>query len=72
MNTGEIEYEVESVKDHRVTKRRGLEFLVSWVGYNSESDSWEPEINLTGAKQLLEQYWAKESLRQQPSTRRRR
>jgi transposase InsO family protein len=60
VESGELEYEVETVKDHRTTKRRGLEFLVSWVGYNSESDTWEPESNLSGAKQAIEEYWNRE------------
>lgn len=61
--TGELKYEVDSIKDHRITKRKGLEFLVSWVGYNSESDSWEPEAHLSGSSEAVKDYWARESVR---------
>jgi hypothetical protein len=43
--SGELEYEVERIKDHRITRRKGSEFFVSWVGHNSESDSGEPETH---------------------------
>jgi hypothetical protein len=42
------EFEVERVLDHRGDPRRKstLEFLVRWVGFEPEDDSWEPYANL--------------------------
>ena len=34
------------------------EFLVSWAGYDNSHDSWQPEANLAGAKDLLSAFKA--------------
>lgn len=50
-----VEYEVERVL--AVRKLRGsTEYLVRWKGYGSWEDSWEPEENLTNAKQAVEAF----------------
>jgi hypothetical protein len=72
--SGELEYEVERIKYHRIRRRKGLEFLVSWVGCKSESDSWEPEAHLSGSSDAVKEYWARKSARnssQQRQARRR-
>ncbi|KAK4876829.1 hypothetical protein RN001_009335 [Aquatica leii] len=40
------EFEVERILDVKVKKNGQREFLVSWKGYSSSQDSWEPEENL--------------------------
>ncbi|KAJ3037151.1 hypothetical protein HDV00_002033 [Rhizophlyctis rosea] len=52
------EYEVEAILNHR--KARGTtKYLVKWVGYDSDSNTWEPEDNVKGgAESLIAEYWA--------------
>ena len=55
-----LEYEVERVLDDRKVKRgksTKTEFLVKWLGYGPEHNTWEPEKNLTNCKEILEEYW---------------
>ncbi|KZF22515.1 chromo-domain-containing protein [Xylona heveae TC161] len=53
------EYVVEEILDHKI-RGGGIEFLVKWQGYENEEDqTWEPEANLDGAKEVLNQYFAK-------------
>lgn len=57
---GEVEYEVQSIRDHRAVKsgkRTSFEYLVAWRGCGPESDSWEPESNLRNAPQSMQVYW---------------
>jgi hypothetical protein len=60
---GTLEYEVDHIKDHRHTKRQGLQYLVSWLNYPAEEDSWEPAANLQGAQDAVQEYWKKEEER---------
>ncbi|KAJ9528398.1 hypothetical protein QJQ45_020321 [Haematococcus lacustris] len=69
---GEPVYEVEKLLHHKVVKVRGrgngkgrkpgknvkqaLEFLVRWVGYSEEHDTWEPQKNLVNCDEALQQY----------------
>ena len=58
---GELEYEVESIVSHRdrpVGRNRTLrrEYLVHWKGYHPEHDTWEPELNLSNAPAVLQEY----------------
>jgi hypothetical protein len=56
-----LEYEVERVLGHRDVKRgKGTrkEFLVKWLGYEHEHNTWEPEKHLTRCEDLLADYWA--------------
>lgn len=49
---GEEEYEVKEILDSR--KRYGkLQYLVSWVGYNREEDSWQPATNVSNAPEAI-------------------
>ncbi len=59
---GEIEYEVETVMDHRVQhkvvkSRPSFDYLVRWRGFGSDHDTWEPERNLKNASQVVQTYW---------------
>nr|AAG24792.1 pol protein [Colletotrichum gloeosporioides] len=53
----EREYEVERIIDHSDAFGEELHFLVKWLGYGHEDNTWEPQSNLTGAKEELEEYW---------------
>jgi hypothetical protein len=53
---GEIEYEVEAILDHR-TKRRKMEFLVKWLGYDAAKDStWVPFKDMANSPDILRTY----------------
>jgi len=55
--TGEDEYVVEAIKDHRF-EGKTLMLLVKWKGYEKKSDmTWEPEENCEGAKEVLDEYF---------------
>ncbi|WVQ79703.1 hypothetical protein IAT38_001803 [Cryptococcus sp. DSM 104549] len=63
------EYEVESISKHRGTGD-SLEYRVSWVGYDTEWDTWEPAAHVTDATEALAAYW--ESLGRPPPGARKR
>lgn len=58
---GDFYYKVERVIDHRWRRigrsKPKLEFLVKWLGYAHEHDTWEPEINLETASEYVQQYF---------------
>jgi len=61
-STATVEYEDESVCEHRGTTLRDLEYLVKWVGY--VDPTWERLANLRGSSnELLGEYHAVNSLR---------
>jgi len=48
----EEEWKVKDIIDAR-NKNKVKEFLVHWKGYPETEHTWEPETNLTNAKQLI-------------------
>ncbi|GKT30750.1 hypothetical protein ADUPG1_001677, partial [Aduncisulcus paluster] len=40
--SGENEFLVDCLLDHRGKSKKDLEFLVSWSGYEPEESTWEP------------------------------
>jgi len=61
-STTTVEYEVESICEHRGTTVRDLKYLVKWVGYTDPA--WEPLANLRGSSnELLGEYHAANGLR---------
>ena len=55
---GPGEYKVESIVDKRVTEIGSgeiVEYLIKWLGYASESNTWEPMANLF-CDDLIEQF----------------
>ena len=52
---GEEEYEVANILSHWGTPGRRM-YLVSWKGYSSAENTWEPEMNLQHAQTLLKKY----------------
>jgi len=57
---GDLEYEVEQVILHRDTpigrKRSKREYLIKWLGYGPEHNSWEPATNMH-CDELISEYW---------------
>jgi hypothetical protein len=54
---GEEEYEVEEVLDSRKYGRwKKLQYLVKWVDYGPESNSWEPAENLDTAPEKVAEF----------------
>ena len=63
-NSRQIEHSslLEKNMDHRQVKRGRSktlkkEFLVKWLGYGPEHNTWEPESNLTHCDEILAGYW---------------
>jgi hypothetical protein len=70
---GELEYEVSRILTHREKKCRSSksggmnikkEYLIEWLGYGAEHNTWEQEGNLTNCSEILKEYWADQSKRQ--------
>jgi hypothetical protein len=59
MIDGEWEYEVKAILSHRFLRGNNLEFLVRWLGYGHEHDTWEPEENCANSADLVTEYWAR-------------
>ncbi|KAI8890640.1 hypothetical protein K501DRAFT_205824 [Backusella circina FSU 941] len=58
-------YEVENLLDHRrANKERKIEYLVRWLGYPEEYDTWEAEKNIF-SEELIEKYWAGQTMSRQ-------
>ncbi|KAI1706264.1 chromo (CHRromatin organization MOdifier) domain-containing protein [Ditylenchus destructor] len=48
-------YEVDQILSMK-TVRGKRKFLIKWKGFDSDHDSWEPEENLSGSRQLVAEY----------------
>jgi hypothetical protein len=56
---GEEEYEVEQIllhRDRRYGKRARREYLIKWLGYGPEHNSWEPATSMH-CDELIAKYW---------------
>ncbi|KAL4268000.1 Chromo domain-containing protein [Pleurotus pulmonarius] len=51
------EYHVEVITAARVLDTLEWEYHVKWAGYDSESDSWEPQANVESCTDLLKRFW---------------
>jgi hypothetical protein len=66
---GELEFEVEAILSHR--KRRvshgqpKVEYLVKWLGYGEEHNSWEPESGVRNSPLCINEYWARLAQREE-------
>lgn len=54
---GEWEFEVESILSHRFLRNNKTEFLVKWLGYGPEHNTWEPEANCANCPDKVTEYW---------------
>jgi hypothetical protein len=52
---GEEEYEVESIRDMRMTRGRKRQYLVHWKGYPVSDDSWVDEKDMN-TPVLIQEY----------------
>lgn len=57
-----LEYQVEAILDSRI-RRRKTQYLVKWLGYPDEDNTWEPEENLANAPQLVQDFKARKGRR---------
>jgi len=53
------EYEVESILQSRFVKKK-KQYLVKWVNYSDEWNTWEPMENLEGSQDLVQAFEIKE------------
>merc|ERR1712227_1072841 len=56
----EEEYEVEKIVSYRFVKKK-KQYLVKWVNYNDEWNTWEPLENLDGSQDLVDEFEKKEA-----------
>ncbi|CAD5218968.1 unnamed protein product [Bursaphelenchus okinawaensis] len=62
---GEPAYEVEEVLDMRLRgprRKKKREFLIKWVGYGPEHNSWEPRENLNSCPDALVAFFLKRGI----------
>ncbi|KAL1297806.1 hypothetical protein AAFC00_006336 [Neodothiora populina] len=56
----EEEYVVEEIMSHAFETDGVVKYEVKWAGYESKADrTWEPEEHLSGASEVLEEYFKK-------------
>lgn len=57
----QAEYEVDMIHAHRDTGRgrKTRQYLVRWVGYGPEHDTWEPLSGLSRASDMVDEYWTR-------------
>jgi hypothetical protein len=69
MFESDLEYEVEQILDSKVDHRYRdpLFYLVRWVGYGPDHNSWEPASNLTHASDLLADFHTANPTRPSPT-----
>lgn len=58
---GDQEFDVDYIRAHRGSKRN-QEFLVHWMGYTPEHDTWEPAAALRNAPAVVKKYWDQQQL----------
>jgi len=57
-----LEYEVESILDSKISKGK-LFYFVHWKGYDNSENSWEPAQNLLNSPTLIRDFHSKYSQR---------
>ena len=54
---GEEQFDIDSVLAVGQSSKCKREFLVKWLGYGLEHNTWEPESNLTNCPEVLQAFW---------------
>ena len=68
---GEEEYEVEKVIDAKqIGRKKKWHYLIKWKGYPASDNSWEPETNVQGSKELIEEFWKRNPGQRKPNKKR--
>jgi hypothetical protein len=69
VNDEEGHYEIEPILMARPThNRKSMQYLIKWKGYPALENSWLSEKELTNAKELLDQFKQKHTLKQRINT----
>jgi hypothetical protein len=63
------EFQVETILQKRTTKHGGVQYLVKWLGFPKEDNTWEPIENLDGCLDLVELFETKR-MQKNPEARR--
>jgi hypothetical protein len=63
------EYEVEAILDSKISRSR-LFYLVKWKGYPDSDNSWEPEIHVQHATDLVEKFHTRYPTKPSPTNHR--
>ena len=50
---GEFKYEVKQILDSRLYQGK-LQYLVKWLGYTEEHNTWKPPSNLNNAQEVID------------------
>ena len=56
LKTRALEWEAESIIDSKIEKGGIRHYLVKWVGYPRSANTWEPEVNLRNAADLIGEF----------------
>uniref|UniRef100_T1IPN5 Chromo domain-containing protein n=1 Tax=Strigamia maritima TaxID=126957 RepID=T1IPN5_STRMM len=64
------EFEVEEILTSRIRNKQS-EYLVRWKGYGSDSDTWEPAVNLLNCPEILDRFNATRDVKKNYSTKKR-
>jgi len=59
---GDDVYEVEKITDRRQDENGRWQYLVKWVGYPDEENSWEPGPNISAS--ALQRFWNDKGIQQ--------
>jgi hypothetical protein len=58
LEDGSVEYEVEQILDADIdAKGKARRYLVKWLGYGYEHNSWEPVRFVTNCDDILKDFW---------------
>ena len=67
----ELEDEVEKIVDVRKSRGR-LQWLVKWLRYGNEHNTWEPKTNLTHCEKAMQEFYRGNLKEQSPGDPQRR